>query len=188
MPTLPHLDVQKEMAQVPTYPSKIYFYNEIPAKTGGATPILRSDQLYRVMAERYPAFIADLEAKEVRYTRVLPAVDDPQSPIGRSWTSTFLTEDKQVANEKARELGVSLEWLPDGNVKSVSGVLPAVKAYPNDPKGTSVSYVCISLSTHTHTPVPFHPSPAFSHERRPTGESLLQFHDRRVYGLARRTQ
>jgi hypothetical protein len=122
------------MAQVPTYPSKIFFYCEIPAQANGATPILRSDLLYTAISKRYPEFARKLEAKGVRYTRVLPAEDDPSSPIGRGWKSTFLTTDKQEAEVKANALGVQLEWLPDGNVKSISAVLPAIKPYPHDLK------------------------------------------------------
>lgn len=120
------------MAQVPTYPSFIFFYAEQPAAKDGATPILRSDELYAKLAQTLPETLACLEAKGLRYTRVLPSTDDPQSPIGRSWPSTFHTQDRSEAALKAKSLGVSLEWLPNGDVKSISSVLPAVKTYPGD--------------------------------------------------------
>jgi hypothetical protein len=121
------------MAQVPTYPFKIFFYSDIPAKSGGETPILRSDVLYEEVLKQLPEFTAKLEAKGVKYTRVLPNGDDPTSAIGRGWQSTFLTEDRKIAEEKAKGLGVSLHWRDDGTVASVSGVLPAVKPYVHDP-------------------------------------------------------
>lgn len=121
-----------EMAQVPEYPSWILFYCQIAATSGGATPILRSDVLYETILERMPDFAEKLERKGVVYTRVLPPVDDPLSPIGRGWKSTFRSEDKDEAAKKAAALGVELEWLPNGDVKSVSGVLSAIKPYTHD--------------------------------------------------------
>jgi hypothetical protein len=131
-----------EMAQVPQYPSYIYFYCDQAPKSGGATPILRNDILYTQLMERVPEFVKALESKGVKYTRVLPPHDDPTSAIGRSWRSTFLTEEKDEAERKAKALGVSLEWLPDGNVKSVSGVLKAVKTYPGEqgPEATTIFF------------------------------------------------
>jgi Taurine catabolism dioxygenase TauD, TfdA family len=120
-----------EMAQVPTYPSRIFFY---AAKVGGATPILRSDHLYETIHKELPDFVNKLEKEGVVYTRVLPENDDPTSPIGRGWKSTYLTEDKKVAEEKAKSLGVDLIWQDNGNVKSVSSVLPAVKPLVHDTK------------------------------------------------------
>jgi hypothetical protein len=71
------------MAQVPTYPKKVFFFCQIAAKEGGQTPILPSYQAYEKMKERVPDFIKNLEDKGVIYTRVLPAEDDETSPIGR---------------------------------------------------------------------------------------------------------
>ncbi|KAJ3416355.1 hypothetical protein HDV05_001923 [Chytridiales sp. JEL 0842] len=118
-----------EMAQVPVYPTKVFFFCETAASEGGQTPILPSFLAYQKIKERQPEFIRKLEEKGVIYTRVLPAEDDPSSPIGRGWKSTFQTTDKAVAAEKAKDLGVRLEWLPNGDVKSISGVTPAVKIY-----------------------------------------------------------
>jgi alpha-ketoglutarate-dependent taurine dioxygenase len=121
-----------EMAQVPTYPSQIFFYCDLPSSSGGATPILRSDILCDRLTKLLPEFIRALEEKGVKYTRILPAQDDPSSAIGRSWSSTYLTDDPKEAQEKANALGVSLEWLPNGDVKSVSSKLPAIKMNPRD--------------------------------------------------------
>lgn len=76
------------------------------------------------------------------YRRILPTEDDPDSPIGRGWKSTFLTQDFDKAKEKAKELGVDLikhvseyidektgEKVKENTAISVSGVLSAVKQY-----------------------------------------------------------
>lgn len=52
------------------------------------------------MQERFPDFVEKLETHGLIYTRVLGANDDPSSPIGRGWQSTFLTKDKSIAEER----------------------------------------------------------------------------------------
>lgn len=115
-----------EMAQVPTFPSKLFFFCEVEPKSGGETPIVLSHYVYKRMKDRFPEFVEKLEKDGLIYTRVLGEGDDPSSPIGRGWHSTFLTKDKAVAEERALKLGMKLEWTGDG-VKTVMGPIPAVK-------------------------------------------------------------
>lgn len=116
-----------EMAQVPEYPTKLFFFCDVPPAEGGETPILLSGEVTRRMAAEWPEFVAQLRARGLLYTRVLGQGDDTTSAIGRGWQSTFLTTDPREAEQKAAKLGVTLEWLPDGSVKTVSGPLPALK-------------------------------------------------------------
>lgn len=115
-----------EMAQVPEYPSKLFFYCEVEPGSGGETPIVLSHVVYEKMKSKYPEFVGKLEEKGLIYTRVLGEEDNPLSPIGRGWKSTFLTSHKSVAEERALKLGMKLEWLEDG-VKTVMGPIPGVK-------------------------------------------------------------
>ncbi|CAK8535865.1 unnamed protein product [Lathyrus sativus] len=115
-----------EMAQVPQFPSKLFFFCEVEPATGGETPIVLSHVVYDRMKERYPEFVEKLEKLGLLYVRVLGEDDNPSSPIGRGWKSTFLTKDKTVAQQRASEVGTKLEWLEDG-VKTVMGPIPAVK-------------------------------------------------------------
>ncbi|KAG9449092.1 hypothetical protein H6P81_009057 [Aristolochia fimbriata] len=115
-----------EMAQVPDYPSKLFFFCEVEPGNAGETPIVLSHLVYEKMKEKYPAFVEKLEEHGLIYNRVLGAEDDPSSPIGRGWQSTFLTKDKAIAEERASRLGMKLEWLEDG-VKTVMGPIPAIK-------------------------------------------------------------
>jgi len=115
-----------EMAQVPTFPSKLFFFCEVEPKSGGETPIVLSHYVYKRMKENFPEFVEKLEKDGLIYTRVLGEGDDPSSPIGRGWQSTFLTKDKAVAEERAAKLGMKLEWSDDG-VKTIMGPIPAVK-------------------------------------------------------------
>ncbi|KAG6549587.1 hypothetical protein Mapa_008969 [Marchantia paleacea] len=115
-----------EMAQVPEHPAKIFFFCEVESIQGGETPIVLSHLVYDRMAKEWPEFVQELEEKGLLYNRVLGEGDDPSSPIGRGWQSTFLTKDREEAEKRAAKLGMKLEWLEDG-VKTVSGPIPAVK-------------------------------------------------------------
>lgn len=90
--------------QVPTFPSKLFFYCEVEPGKGGETPIVLSHIVYQRMKIKYPEFVERLEEHGLIYTRVLGEDDDPSSPIGRGWKSTFLTKDKSVAAERFVEL------------------------------------------------------------------------------------
>ncbi|KAJ8638652.1 hypothetical protein MRB53_012919 [Persea americana] len=115
-----------EMAQVPEFPLKLFFFCEEEPQSGGETPIVLSHRVYERMRERYPEFVERLEKHGLIYTRILGAGDDPSSPIGRGWQSTFLTNDKAIAEERAARLGTKLEWVEDG-VKMIMGPIPAIK-------------------------------------------------------------
>ncbi|KAK9101202.1 hypothetical protein Scep_024632 [Stephania cephalantha] len=115
-----------EMAQVPEFPSKLFFFCEEEPGSGGETPIVLSHVIYDKMKKKFPEFVEELEAEGLVYTRVLGASDDLTSAIGRGWQSTFMTKDKSIAEERAARLGTKLEWMEDG-VKTVMGPIPAVK-------------------------------------------------------------
>ncbi|KAI6671868.1 hypothetical protein NL676_006753 [Syzygium grande] len=115
-----------EMAQVPEFPSKLFFFCEVEPGSGGETPIVLSHVVYERMREKYPDFVQQLEEHGLIYTRVLGEEDDPSSPIGRGWKSTFLTDDKSLAKKRAARLGMKLEWTED-SVKTIMGPIPAIK-------------------------------------------------------------
>ncbi|XP_047958858.1 clavaminate synthase-like protein At3g21360 [Salvia hispanica] len=115
-----------EMAQVPKYPTKLFFFCETEPVSGGETPIVPSHVVYERMKEKHPEFVDKLEKHGVIYTRVLGEDDDPSSPIGRGWKSTFLTADKAIAEERAAKLNMKVEWTEDG-AKTIMGPIPAIK-------------------------------------------------------------
>lgn len=129
----------------------MFFFCEVEPGSGGETPIAMSHVVYERMREKHPDFVARLERHGLIYTRVLGEQDDPSSPIGRGWKSTFFTTDKSVAEQRlafipfvsnvlmytiietpsesidrAAKLGMKLEWLEDG-VKTIMGPIPAIK-------------------------------------------------------------
>ncbi|KAL9264228.1 Clavaminate synthase-like protein [Drosera capensis] len=115
-----------EMAQVLEFPSKLFFFCDIEPASGGETAIVLSHIIYQRMKDKYPEFVQQLEEHGLIYTRVLSEDDDNSSPIGRGWKSTFLTDDRKIAEERASKIGTRLEWLGD-IVKSVMGPIPAIR-------------------------------------------------------------
>ncbi|XP_010535192.1 PREDICTED: clavaminate synthase-like protein At3g21360 [Tarenaya hassleriana] len=115
-----------EMAQVPEFPSKLFFFCEVEPGNGGETPVVLSHVIYERMKEKHPEFVRRLEEHGLVYIRLLGEEDDPSSSIGRGWKSTFLTQDKNVAEERAAKLGMKLEWIKDG-LKTIMGPIPGIK-------------------------------------------------------------
>ncbi|NVK01312.1 MAG: TauD/TfdA family dioxygenase [Oceanospirillaceae bacterium] len=116
-----------EMAQVPTPPGYIFFYCDIASPVGGATSLLHSAEICDAFFEIAPDFAAKVEAQGVRYVRVMPEVTDATSAIGRSWKDTFQVETKEQAEEAMRAAGMDWEWLENGDVRTYTAVLPAVR-------------------------------------------------------------
>ena len=116
-----------EMAQTPVYPSKLFFFCEQAAESGGATPICRSDILLQQLREKLPDFVADCENKGVRYSQTMPLEEDLDSGQGRSWQSTLSAENRQQAETKLRHLNYDWQWQDDGSLSVTTPVLPAVR-------------------------------------------------------------
>lgn len=116
-----------EMAQTPIYPSALFFFCELPAAAGGATPLCRSDILLSKIEEVLPEFVQACEDKGVKYTNTMPDQEDLQSGQGRSWRSTLNATDKAGAEAKLRSLGYQWQWLPEDNLRVTTPVLPAVR-------------------------------------------------------------
>lgn len=123
-----------EMAQTPVYPSRLFFFCEQAAATGGATPICRSDVLFERLTQRCPQFARDSEAKGLKYTNVMPAENDANSGMGRSWQSTLRAKTREEAEARLRSLRYSWEWQPDGALRATTPVLPAVRKLSNGRK------------------------------------------------------
>lgn len=126
-PPTTEIFLHHEMAQTPLYPSKLFFYCEIAAETGGATPLCRSDWVLTRLAEQAPDFVARVEAEGVRYTNVMPGSDDAGSGQGRSWLSTLSVADRDEAEKRLADLGYSWEWQDDESLRATTPALPAIR-------------------------------------------------------------
>jgi len=116
-----------ELAQTPNPPTHVYFYCERPPETGGATPILPSNEVYKRMHSKHPTFMDKLENLGVRYVRVMPCENDPTSAIGRGWKATFQASTVEEAEEAMKKLGTKWEWLDGDCVRTFTAVVPGVR-------------------------------------------------------------
>jgi hypothetical protein len=116
-----------EMAQTPIYPSKLFFFCEQAAASGGATPICRSDILLEQLEAEIPGFLKACEEKGIRYSQTMPAENDLQSGQGRSWASTLSAANVDEAETKLKRLNYQWQWQSDGSLSVTTPVLPAVK-------------------------------------------------------------
>jgi alpha-ketoglutarate-dependent taurine dioxygenase len=123
-----------EMAQTPMFPARLFFFCQQPAESGGETPVCRSDVLYERLSATCPEFARNCEQKGLQYTNVMPAENDPQSGMGRSWQGTLGTASREQAEERLASLGYTWQWLADGCLKSISPVLPAVRTVAGERK------------------------------------------------------
>ena len=116
-----------EMAQTPIYPSKLFFFCEQAAASGGATPICRSDILLEQLQAEIPGFLKACEEKGIRYSQTMPAENDLQSGQGRSWASTLSAANVEEAEAKLKRLNYQWQWQSDGSLSVTTPVLAAVK-------------------------------------------------------------
>lgn len=126
-PPTTEIHLHHEMAQTPLYPSKLFFYCEIAAAEGGATPLCRSDLLFAQLAEQNPGLAEAFESRGVRYTNTMPGADDAGSGQGRSWRSTLGVETREAAEARLSELSYTWEWQVDGSLRVTTATLPAVR-------------------------------------------------------------
>jgi len=119
-----------EQAQTPFWPSKIFFFCETPADEGGATAVCPSDAVLARLAERHPQFVADAEAKGVKYTAYMAASNDASKGAGRSWKSFFGCDSVAAVEARMAELGYTWQWLENETLRCTSPALPAVRVAP----------------------------------------------------------
>jgi hypothetical protein len=122
------------MAQTPIYPSKLFFFCEQRAESGGETPLCRSDVLWDRLRGECPEFARNCELKGLKYSAVMPGENDPTSGMGRSWQSTLRASTREQAEGRLKALGYSWTWFDDGCLRATTPVLPAVRPLPDGRK------------------------------------------------------
>lgn len=153
-----------EMAQTPIYPSKLFFYCETAPASGGATPLGRSDELFRELADRLPEFARDCETKGLKYSHVMPGEDDPSSGMGRSWMSTFNSETRADAEVRMRQLGYTWQWLEHGGCLATTPVLQAVRVLDDGRKtffNQLIAFSALADKIHEFAPLRYGDDSAF---------------------------
>lgn len=124
-----------ELAQTPNPCDYICFYCRHNDATGGSTPLIRSDMVFKWLMDNHPETAKKFEELGVRYIKVCPEENDPTSALGRSWKASFNNAQthEQAEAEMAKQ-GTTCEWLPNGDCKTVTQTLPAVRVSSNGSK------------------------------------------------------
>ncbi|MFB4390690.1 MULTISPECIES: amino acid adenylation domain-containing protein [unclassified Pseudomonas] len=109
-----------ESAHQHRWPRRQWFYCEVPASVGGATPIVDSRTVYREL----PAWLqAKLRQKQLMYVRNFTA------NIDVSWQHFFRTESRDEVERICREGNIQFEWRGDDDLHTRQ-VCPAVILHP----------------------------------------------------------
>ncbi|KAJ6370039.1 hypothetical protein OIU76_028329 [Salix suchowensis] len=93
----------------------------LPPPEGGQTPSVPSFRVTERMIEEFHKAVEKVEAKRLKYTFTALSKDDTSSMRGRGWEDAFRTSDKAEAGRRAKALGMEMEWLPGGGVKTILG-------------------------------------------------------------------
>ncbi|MEW1587726.1 TauD/TfdA family dioxygenase [Micromonospora vinacea] len=114
------IPLHNEMAYTSVWPRRLFFYSQIPAQTGGETPLADSHGVW----QRIPAEVRErFERHGVRYVR------NYRVGLGVSWQETFPGMDREAVQEFCRERGITYEWFDDGALRTTE-ICQAVTVHP----------------------------------------------------------
>lgn len=100
-----------EASYLASMPAVVAFLCQVPAATGGCTPLARG----RLVTAQLPAEIRDVFARRgVRYVNSLHG----GMGFGKSWQATFETTDRAEVEEVLRADGYTWQWRPDGGLRT----------------------------------------------------------------------
>lgn len=110
-----------ESAHLERWPRKQLFFCELPARVGGATPIVDC----REMLRRLPVDIVQaFERRGLLYVRTFT------ERLDVSWQHFFGTDDRQAVEATLRRAGTEFRWLDDNTLQTRTRC-PAVIAHPH---------------------------------------------------------
>ncbi|KAJ1289310.1 hypothetical protein BS78_02G154400 [Paspalum vaginatum] len=119
-----------EMVLIKEFPEKVILFCEVPPSEGGETPFVPSFRVTERVLEEFPEMVEELDAKGLRYSLTALSKNDAKSMRGRGWEDAFGTSGKAEAEKRAKALGMDLEWLPDGSVKTILGPRTLTRVFP----------------------------------------------------------
>ncbi|XP_066396161.1 clavaminate synthase-like protein At3g21360 [Miscanthus floridulus] len=119
-----------EMVLIKEFPEKVILFCEVPPPEGGETPFVPSFRVTERALQEFPEMVEELDAKGLRYTLTALSKNDNRSMRGRGWEDAFRTSDKPEAENRAKALGMDLEWLPDGSAKTILGPRTLTRVFP----------------------------------------------------------
>lgn len=115
------ISMHNELSYSHKWPTRLAFYCEIAAATGGATPVVDGARWLDALDSE----VRDAFADGVRYTQNLHGGQG----FGRSWQATFETEDRDIVESFLRAPGTDFQWRPDGGLR-ISQHRPAFLNHP----------------------------------------------------------
>ena len=118
------LPIHTEMSYTSVYPRALAFCCVIPPQQGGETPLA---DMKKVLERLPPSLVNEFETKGILYHQYCPSGHN--NTRFKTWQDMFATEDKNIAEQKCREQGVSISWRKDGSAKLTNpGV--AIRVHP----------------------------------------------------------
>ncbi|MFE4591193.1 TauD/TfdA family dioxygenase [Streptomyces laurentii] len=115
------ISMHNEMSYAHAWPSRILFFCDVAAATGGATPLVDG----RLWLESIDPEIRAAFAAGVRYTQNL----HDGMGFGKSWQATFETEDRAEVEAFLDGAEAEWSWQPDGTLR-VTQVRRATLEHP----------------------------------------------------------
>ncbi|MEX2588559.1 MAG: TauD/TfdA family dioxygenase [Chitinophagales bacterium] len=109
-----------EMSFLPNPPRKLFFFCETQPELGGETPIVNFRKVYEQM---------DPEIRQEFETRGIKNIRNYNGPNSKSkfdlwklkrWDEMFLTDDKNVAEEKSKENGLEVIWKDNDKLRLIN--------------------------------------------------------------------
>jgi hypothetical protein len=94
-------------------------------KVYGGTLYFPTHNQMKTLAMRNLHTISPLFHPQARYKRTMPAEDDKNSPIGRSFYNTYQVNNKLDLEKKLSEItGLEYEWTHDGSLTVTTEPIP----------------------------------------------------------------
>lgn len=115
------ISMHNELSYAARWPSRLTFYCEIAAATGGATPLVDAALWLASLDDK----VREAYQGGVRYTQNL----HDGFGLGKSWQDTFESDDRDHVEAFLAEAGATWEWKADGTLR-VSSVRPSTITHP----------------------------------------------------------
>ncbi|MGW8378394.1 TauD/TfdA family dioxygenase [Streptomyces sp. ODS28] len=115
------ISMHNELSYASSWPTRLAFYCQVAAETGGATPVVDA----ALWLESLDDEVREAYRDGVRYAQNLHG----GKGLGKSWQDTFETEDRDEVDAYLKEAGSEWSWLRDGTLR-VSTVRPATLTHP----------------------------------------------------------
>ncbi|KAK6116377.1 hypothetical protein DH2020_049839 [Rehmannia glutinosa] len=124
-----HEMVLVSLPNIKECPNKVILFCETPPPEGGETPFVPSFRVTERMLEEFPDMVEELDKKGLKYTFTALSKNDTSSMRGRGWEDAFGKSDRAEAESRAKALGMEMEWLPNGGVKTILGPRSLTKVF-----------------------------------------------------------